>query len=156
MNIHEFINQNTEEIKKFEEHLSADKQIDSVEEVFKKIETDCQGDEQLEEYFNKMVESCYNYTTIVCEYERIASDFSRDLIDNEEFGRRLEEIEPRRSAVHNATIDSFNILSRLMAKKGKDNSWVGELAAGGRVVYGNYAIKKTLADVIDYNKELNK
>ena len=95
-----------------------------------------------------MIESCYSYTAIVCEFERVFQSEKDGELDPEEFRERFSEIDKRRGFVHNATIDSFNILSRLMTEKGKDNTWIKPLVNGGRIAYGNLAIKKTMADVL--------
>ena len=49
-----------------------------------------------------------------------------------------KEIDPRRTMVHNAFIDSANILSRNMTKQGEDNSW-REVLGDDRKVIGDFA-----------------
>lgn len=157
MRIEQFISANPTQIKKLEESPAASSELEKISQIFEEISLACQGNEELEKYYGEMVESCYDYATIVCEYEKIAEDFQQGKLSYDEFGEELESIEPRRSAVHNRTIDSFNIMSRLMAKNGLDNSWIGPLSNGGRVAYGNFAIKKTMADVLsNNNNQLNK
>ena len=148
MNINEFIHTNQQEIPKFAVENPLDQRAEGASEIFDHIASECQGDKMLEDYFQKMIESCYNYTAIVCEFERVFQSEKDGELDPEEFRERFSEIDQRRGFVHNATIDSFNILSRLMTEKGKDNTWIKPLVNGGRIAYGNLAIKKTMADVL--------
>ncbi len=148
MNINEFIHINKKEIPKFIAENSLDQKAEGIAEVFSRIENDCQGDKVLEDYFQKTIESCYNYTTVVCDFERVFQAEKDGQLDPEEFREKFAEVDQRRSSIHNATIDSFNILSRLMAERGKDNSWIKPLVNSGRVAYGNLAIKKTMLDIL--------
>ena len=98
------------------------------------IEKECKGNEILEKLFNKMLNYLYRYTEIVFEYNEILkSDISQD-----EINQRFKEIEETRKRIHNATIDSINILSRQLAKFNKDNSW-NDKVSSSRASYGNFA-----------------
>ena len=146
MNIFEFINKNKTQIEKFDEIQALDPERARVLAVFESLAKDCAADEQLKDYYERLVESCYNYTDIVCDFYRVTDDFGKNKISRAEYQERFDNIDQQRSFVHNATIDSFNILSRLMAKKNLNTDWIKSLIEGGRVVYGNYAIKKSIAD----------
>lgn len=156
MNIREFIQANKNEIPKFTAENALNREMEAIMKIFDQIASDCRGDKMLEDYFQKMIESCYNYTAIVCEFEHVFQSEKDGELDPEEFRERFSEIDKRRGFVHNATIDSFNILSRLMTEKGKDNTWIKPLVNGGRIAYGNLAIKKTMADVLKIENLKNK
>lgn len=148
MNIREFINVNKKEIPKFTAENILNREMEAVMKIFDQIASDCRGNKMLEDYFQKMIDGCYNYTAIVCEFERLFEAKNNGEIDLEEFQEKFDEVDKRRHFVHNSTMDSFNILSRLMLKEGKNNDWIKPLVSGGRSAYGNLAISKTIIDVI--------
>lgn len=156
MHIKEFVQTNSHEVSKFSEGEGGNPERERIGEVFKKIEADCRDDEQLSRLYQELLRYCHRYTDIVCQFDRVLERFNQQLISQEEFNEQFQLLDDTRSIVHDGTIDAFNILSRLMAKKGKDNSWIGPLVNGGRVVYGRYAINKTVLDVNEFNEKIIK
>jgi len=142
MNIEKFVQTSAEEIEDFSETGVLERKGPLTEAWFNEREMACKGDEDLERLFKQMVESCYKYTSIVCDFARAVKSEDFDLID---------EMDARRGRVHDATIDAFNILSRNMGKKGLDNSWIANL--NGRVAYGELATTKTILDAVKYQEE---
>jgi hypothetical protein len=131
-------------------------EMENISRSFEQIEKDCAGQEQLQEYLEELRSYCYQYTEIVLQFSQLFEDNASGKISEEEYKSSYANIDAARSIVHDATIDAFNILSRLMAKNGKNNDWVKPLAQGGRIAYGNFAIKKTILDIIEFNKNNNK
>ncbi len=112
------------------------------------IKKECEGNEILEKLFNDMLNYLYRYTETVFEYNEILSnDISQDTIN-----QKLKELEEIRKKVHNATIDSINILSRQLAKFGKDNSWIDQVGSS-RATYGNFAIVNTFRKLLKEKEE---
>ncbi len=142
MNIEQFVQHNKAEIPEFHQNDLVDRKSQQVEAWFNAREAACQGDADLKRLYGQLVDSCYNYTAIVCDFERLAKagDF-----------QALDQLDEMRGRVHDATIDAFKILARNMAAKGLDNSWIGALS--GRVAYGELAISKTLLDAAKYQAE---
>jgi hypothetical protein len=75
------------------------------------------------------------YAETVCRFQQIVL---AGAASNEDGTR--EEIERVRTNIHDATMDTINILSRTMKRAGKDNSWIVKLTAGGRAAYGKFSI----------------
>lgn len=152
MNIHEFFRENKNELTKFEDIIPLEKRVERVAAIFDPIKADCQGNQILEDQYERVVENCYRYLATVCEYERFFQDHNSSQFDREDFQEKLSAIDLHRSLVHNSTIDSFNVLSRLMVKNGKNNSWIKLLVEGGRSAYGNLAMNKTFFDILEMKK----
>ena len=66
------------------------------------------------------------------QYARIRTDYYLASLEEK------EEMEDSRTRVHNAFIDSCNILSRNMAKQGEDITW-RELLGTNRKIIGDFA-----------------
>ena len=98
------------------------------------LETLCQG-ETLQFCLHEVVMMSLRYAETVCRFEQVVR---RGQQSNED-GMR-EEIERLRSAVHDSTIDSINVLSRNLKIANKSNEWIAKLTAGGRAAYGKFAI----------------
>lgn len=99
------------------------------------LESLCEGDENLEPCLRSMVSYSLRYTETVCQFEQVVMRGQVSNVDGER-----AEIERIRSTIHDSTIDSINILSRSLAKAGKDNSWISRLVSGGRAAYAKFAI----------------
>ncbi len=121
--------------------------------VFEEIEKDCLGDEQLEKYFSKLKSHCYKYTEVVCQFNQLFNNYQAGELSEEEYRDNFKNIDQTRHFIHNATIDAFNILARLMKRKGKNSEWIQILTQGGRIAYGKYAMEKTILDLIEFNKK---
>ena len=103
--------------------------------TFESLESLCQGNETLEYCLHEMVIHSLRYTETVCKFEQIVK---RGQASNEDGMRK--EIESLRTAVHDSTIDSINLLSRNLKKAGKDNSWINLLVTGNRPAYMLFAM----------------
>jgi len=154
--IDHFVENNKNSVNDLVEKQQATKEMEDIRNAFERIEQDCAGSDQLKEYFETVKNYCYQYTDVVLQFNQLFEDNANGKITAEEYKSNYKNIDEMRSRIHNSTIDSFNILSRLMAKNGKNNDWIKPLAQGGRVAYGNFAIKKTVVDIIEFNKENNK
>ncbi len=148
-----FIESNKNSVDTLVQKQPATQEAENIRTTFDRIWSDCSGNEQLEKYFDDLQANCYQYTAVVCQFNQLFQDYQDGKLSEEEYKSGFENIDQARHSIHNATIDSFNILSRLMLKNGKDNSWIEPLVQGGRVAYGNYAIKKTVSDIIKFSKQ---
>lgn len=98
------------------------------------LEELCNGNETLMYCFEGMILSSLRYAETVCRFEQIVR---RGQTSNEDDTRK--EIETLRSAVHDSTIASIDLLSRNLKKHQKNNDWIGKMA-GNRAAYGKFAI----------------
>lgn len=103
------------------------------------LENLCQDNETLKSLLDDMLDSCYRYTQDVFKMEQMVALGINDSADAEEFS----QIDKERTILHNTTIDNVNILSRALAKAGKDNSWVEPIYRGGRSAYSRFALATT-------------
>lgn len=60
--------------------------------------------------------------------------------DTQEDTKMLAETDERRHHLHNALIDSINLLSRELGKRGLDNEWMHDFAHEGRAGYARFAL----------------
>ena len=60
--------------------------------------------------------------------------------DTQEAYEELKIIDTKRHNLHNAMIDSVNLLSRELTKKDKDISWMNDIVANSRAGYANFAL----------------
>lgn len=108
-----------------------------------KLEDICKEDPTLKQ----SLESMFTYVT------RYAHDIysmmleQRELSDKRERGentledaQELARTDERRHNLHEALIDSVNLLSRELAKRDKDNSWMNEVVSNGRAGYARFAL----------------
>lgn len=102
---------------------------------FLQLETLCQGDELLEECLREVMNYSLRYAETVCRFEQIVA---RGQVSNEDDARK--EIEQVRHNVHESTIDSINILSRVFKTKGLNDGWIVKVASCGRAGYAKFAI----------------
>lgn len=108
----------------------------------------CEGDAELTELFEEMVEYFYRYTRDVCMMESLKHE--KDGIEN-----NLEEIrnlDVQRTALHNAMIDSVKILVRNLGNKGKDVSWFSNIDKMGRTGYAQLALLTTFVDILKHEQ----
>jgi len=99
--------------------------LDDAIRIFEQIECSCEKDETLLHLKREMVSLGIRYARIRTDWQ-LADPTSRLELDQE------------RRATHNAFIDSCNILSRNMAKQGKDISWREELGCDRKDI-GDFA-----------------
>ena len=153
MNVRKFLEDYRPEIEEFDKISPLQERVGNVEQIFNKIESDCQGDDQLVKQYSEVVKNCYRYLAIVCEFVSFFYDYNNGRFSKDEYENGFKEIDDRRTSVHNVTIDSFNILSRMMKSKERDNGWVQPLVQGGRVAYGQLAMNKTFVDILKIQQE---
>jgi len=151
--IDKFIKNNQESINDLVESQKLSPEIQKVKEMFDEVKVDCLGNEQLEKYFEELVINCYRYTEIICDFNQLFKDCAHQELSAEEYKQRFSDIDQTRNRIHNATIDSFNILARLLFKNGKKNNWLDSFGKDNRIAYGNCAIKKTIVDIIEFNNK---
>ncbi|TSD02329.1 MAG: hypothetical protein Athens071426_523 [Parcubacteria group bacterium Athens0714_26] len=151
-----FVESNKDSVDKLVAQQPVSSEMDNISRSFRQIENDCAGNEQLQEYLEELRKYCYQYTEVVLQFNQLFTDNANGKLSEEDYESGYASIDAARSRVHNATIDAFNILSRLMVKNGKNNDWIKPLAQGGRIAYGDFAIKKTVADIIEFNKKNNE
>ncbi|MEN9647544.1 MAG: hypothetical protein RLY57_348 [Candidatus Parcubacteria bacterium] len=93
------------------------------------------GNEILEELLRDVLKQSIAYTTIVAKYNQIL----KGGLDDAEVTKQLDEVDPVRTIIHNATMDTINAFSRQLGLAGKDNTWVGDFG-GNRAAYGKFAM----------------
>ena len=102
------------------------------------LENLCKGNVELEQMFQEMLIKCLRYTEDVFVLEQTNAEpaGSRD----ENWRTQREKADLDRHNLHEATMDSINILSRNLAKNGKSNEWLRPVAVNGRSGYSRFAI----------------
>lgn len=100
------------------------------------MEQDCGGDKTLLKLFESMEDFVYRYVETVMEYNRILSGG----LDDKKVTDALEEMEPKRTRIHNGMMDAINIFSRNLAKAGGDNHWIADMV-GHRAKYARFAMQ---------------
>ncbi len=121
-----------ETFKNFEEHLESYKPIKTPQEL-REI---CSDNEILKQILDDMFKYCARYAQDVWEMNEF---LKRDEFDAEKF----DEIDKKRTILHNSAMDSINIFSRALKKFGKDNSWLIDVVAS-RASYAKFAIGTAL------------
>lgn len=101
----------------------------------------CEGDPELIELFDDMIEYFYRYTRDVCEQEALKAE---GIVENNEEIKRLDG---PRTILHDTMIDSVKIFARNLQRKGKDSSWIADIDKKGRIGYANLALLTTLSDI---------
>lgn len=106
------------------------------------LESIVEGDEDLEQLLEEMLNSCLRYTETVLKMNMVSKEKS-----DEDFAQEIADTSDERRRIHNLTIESIDILARTTEKKGKDSSWVEKLRptpfVDNRSVYGRFAIALT-------------
>ncbi len=96
----------------------------------------CEGNDVLWQLYEDTMRYVCRYATDVWSMHEFLA--KKDISESdvaEEFAHK----DDMRTRLHKALIDSFHILSRALAKEGRDNSWILGLEAGGRPAYGRLA-----------------
>lgn len=109
----------------------------------KRLKEICAGDPVLEQCLESMFSYANRYAHDVYSMmiEQIELSEKRERgEDTPEDAQELAETDKRRHNLHEALIDSVNLISRELAKREKDNEWVRELVNGGRSAYGRFAL----------------
>lgn len=98
------------------------------------LESLCQGNETLDYCLHEMVIDCLRYAQTICRYKQVVL---RGQVSNEDDARK--DIEILRTAIHDATMDSINLLVRNLKKAGKETPWIS-MMMGNRAAYGKFAL----------------
>lgn len=125
---------------------SASESLRTPEIGVEQLEVLCQGDETLQELLAEMLDYCARYTETVCKFEQVNLNGQTTKANGE-----LESIDEYRTRIHQATIDSINILSRNLKQKGRDNDWIKPIAAQQRAGYGRFALTITFSRLAKEN-----
>jgi hypothetical protein len=105
------------------------------------LEAICEGSPVLEKLLGIMLKSCIEYTISVANWKK-------KMIQNHgQIDEEFQELDDSRRSIHNRAIDDINILSRALAKNGKDNSWMSTAGMDGknRAAYMRFAISMSLS-----------
>lgn len=103
----------------------------------------CEDVPVLKTCYEQMITYCTRYAHDVFNmmYEQsLLSDLREKGEDTEEMYEELKVIDSNRHNLHEAMMDSVNLLSRQLAKHDKDNEWMREVIAGGRASYATFAM----------------
>ncbi len=121
-----------ETFKNFERYLEEYKPIKTPNELREM----CSDNETLKKILDDMFKYCARYAQDVWEMN--------ELLKKEEFdAEKFDEIDKKRTILHNSAMDSINIFSRALKKFGKDNSWIRDIV-GSRASYAKFAIGTAL------------
>lgn len=107
------------------------------------LEALCLGDPTLETCFTSMKTYVHRYAHDVYSMmlEQIALAKKREQGENtREDAELLAQTDERRHHLHNALMDSINLMSRELNKKGKDIEWMRPLVENGRAGYATFAL----------------
>ena len=122
------------------------------------LEELCAGDQTLQLCHKQMNEYCTRYAhdvfNMMYEQSRLSELREKDE-DTEEARAELKVLDTNRHNLHEAMMDSVNLMSRQLAKKEKDNEWMRELVAGGRAGYATFAML-TFYNIYSTIKKVNK
>jgi len=103
----------------------------------------CEGNEFLESLYETMMDYCTRYTEDVFKMKA----FSKIPVSERDENWQSEDKknDRLRHTLHQATMDSINILARNLKEQGRSNEWLRPLDAGGRSAYGRFAISLTFS-----------
>jgi hypothetical protein len=107
------------------------------------LEELCRGDPTLEQCLSSMFKYVNRYAhdvySMMIEQMELSEKREKGE-DTPEEARALAETDERRHHLHEALMDSVNLLSRELGKKGKDNEWMREFVNEGRAGYARFAL----------------
>lgn len=108
-----------------------------------KLEEMCGGDPLLQQCLESMFKYVNRYAhdvySMMIEQMELSEKRERGDDDRED-AQELAETDKRRHNLHEALMDSINLLSRELAKKEKDNGWMNEFSHEGRAGYARFAL----------------
>lgn len=142
-----FIEKYPDTFREMEERLGNPEELSPIIS-FEYIEKLCSGNETLEHLYKEMVDYCERYTETVARFKEL-------ILHGVDFDNReaKEWIDGERKLIHDAMVDSVNILARNLAKEKKDVSWI-ERFGKSRAAYGNFALQNTYVLLIkEFNHE---
>lgn len=103
----------------------------------------CEDDPLLTTCLTSMNKYCNEYAHDVFNmmYEQKLIEEMRERgEDTREAYEELVVIDRNRHNLHEAMMDSVNLVSRELGKRGKDNEWMREVIKGGRATYATFAL----------------
>jgi hypothetical protein len=110
----------------------------------------CEGNPNLEKLLESFLDYSLRYANDVWSMEKFVSEGG---FDKDGGAEEFAQMDDFRTRLHNALVDSVQILSRNLAKENRDNSWVRELTSDGRnldrVACGKLALTITYRRYID-------
>ena len=142
-----FKNQHWRTLEDLEHYFGDPEQLSTVID-YQTLEEQTKGDPLLEKLLQDMKNYCERYTESVALY----NEFLQRGFDRRDEGSEKENLDTTSRIIHNATIDSINILARALKNAGKDTSWIEKLGKS-RAAYGYLAIALTYKEVL---KDLEK
>lgn len=146
MNINGFTDKFPHALPEMEKQLGDPEKLTPIVDL-EKLKEEVTEDPVLEKLTEDAIEYCERYTETVAAFHEILSNLTRD--NQKEF----EEIDQTRKIVHDAAVDSINILSRALAKSGRDSSWIKMFKS--RADYGKFALVTTYKALKEFQKERN-
>jgi hypothetical protein len=103
----------------------------------------CKDDPVLLTCYEQMNTYCIRYAhdvfNMMYEQKKL-EEFREKNEDTKEMYDELRIIDKNRHTLHEAMMDSVNLLSRQLAKQEKDIEWMREVSSGGRASYAKFAI----------------
>jgi hypothetical protein len=103
---------------------------------YEDLKTLVQGNEELNNALEDMLEAALQYSITVAEF-KMAKDESRHQITED-----LEHANARRTQIHDQNIDQINYFLALLHREGLDTSWAAKakFGPGKRGAYGKFAL----------------
>jgi hypothetical protein len=101
---------------------------------------ECAGDELCERALKDMLSYAVRYANDVTDMKLFVK--SKNEYSDDEWAKKLSEIDGARTRLHNTYIDSIKILSRHLHKAERNNDWIKALAPNGeiqRAICGKFA-----------------
>jgi|GEM_PF-1375958 hypothetical protein len=136
------------------EHMSHS--LESIKPVIseQELRSICEGSDGLEMLLESFLKYSVRYANDVWSMEKLVADGG---LNTEDGIAVFADMDEARTILHNALVDSIAILSRNIAKEGKDNSWVRELTNGHelqRVACGKFALLTIYRRYIDNRQNI--
>ena len=103
----------------------------------------CEDDPTLLSCYESMNNYCNRYAHDVFNMmheQKVIEEMREKGEDTKEIYAELVVIDKNRHNLHEAMMDSVNLVSRELAKRNKDNEWMRDLVAGGRAAYARFAL----------------
>lgn len=138
-----FFHHNTDPEKLF--HQMEESGYDSLSPAIEpeKLRAICEKDPTLLEVYKQMITYCKRYAHDIFNMmheQALLADLREKGEDTPEMYQELQVIDHNRHNLHEAMMDSVNLMSRELAKRNEDIEWMREVVAGGRASYAKFAI----------------
>mgnify|MGYP002397531288 CR=1 FL=1 len=122
------------------EHMKVELEGVKPVKTYEELADLCEGSESLESLLKSFKDYAVRYARDVWSMQEF---LDKGGLDSEYGAENFKEIDQARTRLHNALIDSIAILSRQLAREGRDNEWVRDLTDGtslNRAACGSFAI----------------